>query len=818
MGEIVVLLPNWKERLRGHLEMFAMRKLLFITVILHLGCLATVLADSWKSYVQHETEIGSDLNWKEQVIEVLEELLGEKVRTPPAPEVVVGGRRLNWDRAQTLSGQINATRTGAQNIIAHIREINETASQILWETSAKSARYSRKLAEEVLNITRMIVQGFSRENIVDVVESQLKADVVKTMKMVSRFHESHKLTDAVLMKVKEDNVSELSKLHYEIEDFRRKAKLQLDRMRESAQNYIDQTIKYLNLGQNYTSFPSEAQSNFEVIAATTKAEAISFVRTTSAICLGQVQEMFEKLKDASQKPKQLEQTLKVALNKTKLEHSKTIETWTQANHKAMAISRSTLKYQKIQSILKKTKHSIEEVKEGIKNAQLSNRIEAIKDNLENMSECVTEVVKTASELSVFRSPHKFHNFDFEQTMYAMWAQFYGSRAKRRVWRVREFISSSDDLISREYQTNPVESSAKEGLEASVQKLNEALSYEGQVAEISVGVVEEATREMKHNVDLVQMLFHATDVKAKVIVDKYKEQWFKAFREADAIMSNTNLAILSTRDQIIEEAIENYRKTNVLVLEAKALRKWTHFVVPLSAFLVSACIITAFSVFICKKRLQGHHTYLVGIKTEEDLMKLSKRQMKEVLGMSGVVVREEANQEEIQELLKQLWLHREHNPSLVPVKYTEEDEDWSKCKVCMDADIDSVILDCGHLVACNQCGKKLNECPICRQHVAEVLQVVPVSELDLDRLTSKEIKQVFALCGVSFKDRVTARRTLEEWEILKEKQKCQVCTNNLMDSVFLPCGHMMTCTCCGLKLVNCPICKKKIAKVKKIYRA
>merc|ERR1711962_762649 len=434
-----------------------------------------------------------------------------------------------------------------------------------------------------------------------------------------------------------------------------------------------------------------------------------------------------------------------------------------------------------------------------------------------MSECVTEVVKTASELSVFRSPHKFHNFDFEQTMYAMWAQFYGSRARRRVWRVREFISPSvdqSDQTSRENQTNSVESSAKEGLEASIQKLNETLSYERSVAEISVEVFEEVTREMKHNVDLVQRLFHASDAKAKAIVDKYKEQWFNAFREADAIMSNISLAILSARDQIIEEAIE----TNLLVLEAKAWRKRTHFILQFSAFLVSTCIIVVISVFIWKKPLQGHHTYLADIKTEDDLLKLSKRQMKEVLGMSGVEVREDTNQEELQGLLKQLWLHGERNPSLVPMKYTEQDDDWSKCKVCMDADIDSVILDCGHLVSCNQCGKKLNECPICRQHVAEVLQVVPVSDLDLDRLTSKEIKQVLALCGVSFKDRVAARRTLEEQGILKEKQKCQVCTNNLMDSVFLPCGHMMTCTCCGLKLVNCPICKQQITKVSKIYRA
>merc|ERR1711962_1555519 len=464
MGEIVVLLPNWKERLRGHLEMFAMRKLLFITVILHLGCLATVLADSWKSYVQHETEIGSGLNWKEKVIEVLEELLGEKVRTPPASVVKEGGRRLNWDRAQNLSGQINVIRTGAQNIIAHIREINETASQLLWKRSVKSARESRKLAEEALNLTRMIVQGFSRENTVDVVESQIKADVDKTMKIVSRFHDSHKLTDAVLMRAKEDSFSELSKLDSEIEDFRWKAKVQLDGMRESARNYINQTIKYLNLGQNYTSFSSEARSNFEEIAATTKAETISFVRTTSAIYLGQVRKMFEILKDAYQKPKQLEQTLKIALNKTKLEHAKTIETWTRANHKAMAISRYTVKYPAIQSLLKETKLAIYRVKGDIRNAKLSNRIEAIQDNLERVSESVTEVVRTASELGVFRSPREFHNFDFEQSMYAMWAQFYGSRAKRRVWRVREYISPiSGDQTSREYQTNPVESSAKEGL-------------------------------------------------------------------------------------------------------------------------------------------------------------------------------------------------------------------------------------------------------------------------------------------------------------------------------------------------------------------
>ena len=54
---------------------------------------------------------------------------------------------------------------------------------------------------------------------------------------------------------------------------------------------------------------------------------------------------------------------------------------------------------------------------------------------------------------------------------------------------------------------------------------------------------------------------------------------------------------------------------------------------------------------------------------------------------------------------------------------------------------------------------------------------------LARLTSKEIKQVPALCRVSFKDRVAARRSLEEGEILKEEQKCKVCTLYIISHII-----------------------------------
>ena len=45
-----------------------------------------------------------------------------------------------------------------------------------------------------------------------------------------------------------------------------------------------------------------------------------------------------------------------------------------------------------------------------------------------------------------------------------------------------------------------------------------------------------------------------------------------------------------------------------------------------------------------------------------------------------------------------------------------------CKVCMDAVIDCLLLDCGHMVTCTSCGKRLAECPICRRYIVRVVRV------------------------------------------------------------------------------------------------
>jgi len=49
-------------------------------------------------------------------------------------------------------------------------------------------------------------------------------------------------------------------------------------------------------------------------------------------------------------------------------------------------------------------------------------------------------------------------------------------------------------------------------------------------------------------------------------------------------------------------------------------------------------------------------------------------------------------------------------------------DLAHCSVCMDRVPDAVMVPCGHIYACEQCGKKLQECALCRQPVQQVLRI------------------------------------------------------------------------------------------------
>ena len=41
------------------------------------------------------------------------------------------------------------------------------------------------------------------------------------------------------------------------------------------------------------------------------------------------------------------------------------------------------------------------------------------------------------------------------------------------------------------------------------------------------------------------------------------------------------------------------------------------------------------------------------------------------------------------------------------------KDQRTCRICMDKDVNTVFLPCGHLVCCQDCAQELRQCPICR---------------------------------------------------------------------------------------------------------
>ena len=140
----VVLLRRVASLPGGGVEMLETRQLLVVTVtFLHLAWLPNISKGSQTSALETKSnavqEIKPDLTWKNKVIEVLQEFLREKIKTPPATvsETLVITNQWTRRKASHLSRQINATRIWAQNILGLVREINETASQLLWERSAK---------------------------------------------------------------------------------------------------------------------------------------------------------------------------------------------------------------------------------------------------------------------------------------------------------------------------------------------------------------------------------------------------------------------------------------------------------------------------------------------------------------------------------------------------------------------------------------------------------------------------------------------------------------------------------------------------------
>jgi hypothetical protein len=57
---------------------------------------------------------------------------------------------------------------------------------------------------------------------------------------------------------------------------------------------------------------------------------------------------------------------------------------------------------------------------------------------------------------------------------------------------------------------------------------------------------------------------------------------------------------------------------------------------------------------------------------------------------------------------------------------------------------------------------------------------------------------------------------EEVRKLREQTLCKICMDQQVGIVFLPCGHLVSCTRCATALSNCALCRQPIKAVVRTY--
>ncbi|XP_063058290.1 E3 ubiquitin-protein ligase rififylin-like [Engraulis encrasicolus] len=138
---------------------------------------------------------------------------------------------------------------------------------------------------------------------------------------------------------------------------------------------------------------------------------------------------------------------------------------------------------------------------------------------------------------------------------------------------------------------------------------------------------------------------------------------------------------------------------------------------------------------------GHRTSLSDLRCLEDIDGLSVKQLKEILSHNLVNYQDCCEKWELMERVTRLYNDQKELQNLVAnaKMEAEAEPDASKaagggngggagsdeenlCRICMDSPIDCVLLECGHMVTCSRCGKRMSECPICRQFVVRAVHV------------------------------------------------------------------------------------------------
>ncbi|XP_045929139.1 E3 ubiquitin-protein ligase rififylin [Micropterus dolomieu] len=127
-------------------------------------------------------------------------------------------------------------------------------------------------------------------------------------------------------------------------------------------------------------------------------------------------------------------------------------------------------------------------------------------------------------------------------------------------------------------------------------------------------------------------------------------------------------------------------------------------------------------------VMGRRASLSDLSCLDDIEALSVRQLKEILARNFVNYKGCCEKWELMERVSRLYQDQQNLLAANALNASESGDgvggglDENLCKICMDSPIDCVLLECGHMITCTKCGKRMSECPVCRQYVVRAVHV------------------------------------------------------------------------------------------------
>lgn len=64
--------------------------------------------------------------------------------------------------------------------------------------------------------------------------------------------------------------------------------------------------------------------------------------------------------------------------------------------------------------------------------------------------------------------------------------------------------------------------------------------------------------------------------------------------------------------------------------------------------------------------------------------------------------------------------------------------------------------------------------------------------------------------------VQAAQLQEQLSKMEDSFKCKICMDSQIDTVFCPCGHMVSCRVCAANIDLCPICRGQIERAQHVF--